>query len=360
MHDVDCKRIRNAYSRKDDRFGSFDWMNREKNRTRYFSGGEEKRTKSAKRADRVTRNNKDRGTKRTEEDWNATEGRNCTGNLKRRDRARATRQNVDQRALITRSRATRSRDTKSAIRTFLRSVLATLTCSSSRRVTLDDSACLPQKTGITYTENATDVPNKSYVRLGHVNARLRRRRSISRTPHTPPASMITTQLHVNDKHARTDYSLVCPRADWEQNRTFNGVQYPFKRRGKIIDYSRMESRASRVKGNRLSKKLEPALLSRWSMHGDRTRVKIKEKKVKMGNVVRLAWQRSRKYTHTRIRRKEKLPREGDTTPSPMRGSSATERVEANSSSRKPQAASADRRRRTNQGCPLRNYPTPKN
>ncbi|CAK9803549.1 hypothetical protein ANTPLA_LOCUS3676 [Anthophora plagiata] len=51
---------------------------------------------------------------------------------------------------------------------------------------------------------------------------------------------------------------------------------------------------------------------------------------------------------------------GDTTPSPMRGSSATERVEANSSSRKPQAASADRRRRTNQGCPLRNYPTPKN
>lgn len=30
---------------------------------------------------------------------------------------------------------------------------------------------------------ATDIPNKSYVRLGHVNARLRRRRSISYTPH---------------------------------------------------------------------------------------------------------------------------------------------------------------------------------
>lgn len=30
---------------------------------------------------------------------------------------------------------------------------------------------------------ATNVPNKSYVRLGHVNARLRRRRSISHTPH---------------------------------------------------------------------------------------------------------------------------------------------------------------------------------
>lgn len=65
-------------------------------------------------------------------------------------------------------------------------------------------------------------------------------------------------------------------------------------------------------------------------------------------------------THTRIHRKERLPREGDTAPSPMRGSSATERVEAGSSSRKPQAASADRRRPTNQGCPLRNYPTPKN
>lgn len=71
---------------------------------------------------------------------------------------------------------------------------------------------------------ATDVPNKSYVRLGHVNARLRRRRSISHTPHI---LVYDFELHVDDKHARTDYSL-CPRIDWEQNRTFNGVQYSFK------------------------------------------------------------------------------------------------------------------------------------
>ena len=39
-------------------------------------------------------------------------------------------------------------------------------------------------------ESPAVLPNKSCVRLGRVNARLRRRRSISRTPHTPVSTIV--------------------------------------------------------------------------------------------------------------------------------------------------------------------------
>lgn len=46
----------------------------------------------------------------------------------------------------------------------------------------------------------------------------------------------------------------------------------------------------------------------------------------------------------------RFAREGGTRPWPMRGSSTTEQADSSSASRKPRAASADRRR-TNQRCP---------
>ncbi|XP_043585444.1 uncharacterized protein LOC122569047 [Bombus pyrosoma] len=199
---------------------------------------------------------------------------------------------------------------------------------------------------------ATDVPNKSYVRLGYVNARLRRRRSISRTPRTPVSTNCTTTTNTR---APTIHCVLAPTGNSTEHSMASDIllnDHRTRVAGKENNW-RSKARARIIiwqKSNRYP-------ISRWSARRARIETRKKKRRGQRGTT-RVAT--APVSTHTRIHRKEKVPREGDTAPSPMRGSSATERVEASSSSRKPQAASADRRRRTNQGCPLRNYPTPKN
>lgn len=73
-------------------------------------------------------------------------------------------------------------------------------------------------------ESPTVVPNKSCVRLGRVNARLRRRRSISRTPHTPVSTIVVraTRRVASTTNTRAIHCVRAPTGNrTERSMAFN-------------------------------------------------------------------------------------------------------------------------------------------